>query len=110
MPYPYQPSFVLPYKKYKIKVYYSGINFSAPDKVYYSTFLENFDLDWSKMTTSREAMYSLSDGKYKFSLISVNEDGLSQGAPVSFTILIKKPFYRTWWFILLADSHCYQEL
>jgi serine phosphatase RsbU (regulator of sigma subunit)/ligand-binding sensor domain-containing protein len=98
--YPYQPSFVLPYKKYKIKVYYSGINFSTPDKVYYSTFLENFDLDWSKMTTSREELYSLSDGKYKFSLISVNEDGLSQGAPVSFTLLIKKPFYRTWWFIM----------
>jgi ligand-binding sensor domain-containing protein/serine phosphatase RsbU (regulator of sigma subunit) len=100
--YPYQPSFTLNYKKYKIKVYYSGINFSAPEKVYYSTFLNNFDLDWSKMTTSREALYSLGDGKYKFSLISVNEEGLSQGAPVSFTILIKKPFYRTWWFILSA--------
>jgi ligand-binding sensor domain-containing protein/serine phosphatase RsbU (regulator of sigma subunit) len=98
--YPYRPSFVLPYKKYKIKVLYSGINFNAPEKVYYSSFLENFDLDWSKMTTSREALYSLGDGKYKFSLISVNEDGLSQGPPVSFSILIKKPFYRTWWAIL----------
>jgi serine phosphatase RsbU (regulator of sigma subunit) len=98
--YPYQPSFVLPYNKYKIKVYFSGINLSAPEKVYYSTFLENFDLNWSKMNTSREAMYSLSDGKYKFSLLSVNEDGLSQGAPASFSILIKKPFYRTWWAIL----------
>ncbi len=100
VPYPYQPSYVLPYKKYKIKVYYSGINFSSPEKVYYSTFLENFDLDWSKMTTSREALYSLGDGKYKFSMVSVNEDGLSQGTPVSFSILIKKPFYRTWWAIL----------
>ncbi len=101
VPYPYQPSFVLPYNKYKIKIYYSGINFSAPEKVYYSTFLENFDLDWSKMNTSREALYSLSDGKYKFSLISVNEDGLSQGNPVSLSLLIKKPLYRTWWAILL---------
>jgi ligand-binding sensor domain-containing protein/serine phosphatase RsbU (regulator of sigma subunit) len=98
--YPYQSTFVLPYMKYKIKIYYSGIDFSSPDKVYYSSFLENFDLDWSKMTTSREALYSLSDGKYKFSLISINQDGLSQGVPVSFSILIKKPFYRTWWFIL----------
>jgi serine phosphatase RsbU (regulator of sigma subunit) len=86
--------------KYKIKVYYSGINFSSPEKVYYSTFLENFDLDWSRMTTSKENLYSLSDGKYKFNLISVNEEGLSQGGPVSFTLLIKKPFYRTWWFVL----------
>jgi ligand-binding sensor domain-containing protein/serine phosphatase RsbU (regulator of sigma subunit) len=100
--YPYQPSIVLPYSRYKIKVYYSGINFSAPEKVYYSTFLENFDLDWSKMTTTREGLYNLADGKYKFNLISVNQDGLSQETPVSFTILIKKPFYRTWWFILIA--------
>jgi ligand-binding sensor domain-containing protein/serine phosphatase RsbU (regulator of sigma subunit) len=100
--YPYQPSITLPYMKYKIKVYYSGINFSSPEKVYYSTLLDNFDLDWSKMTTSRDVMYSLSDGKYKFNLISLNEDGLSQGTPLSFTILIKKPFYRTWWFILAA--------
>jgi ligand-binding sensor domain-containing protein/serine phosphatase RsbU (regulator of sigma subunit) len=98
--YPYQSSFVLPYMKYKVKVYYSGINFSSPQKVYYSTFLENFDLDWSRMTNSKEVLYSLSDGKYKFSLISVNEEGLSQGVPASFTLLIKKPFYRTWWFVL----------
>jgi ligand-binding sensor domain-containing protein/serine phosphatase RsbU (regulator of sigma subunit) len=102
VPYPYQTSFTLPYMKYKIKIKYSGINFSAPEKVYYTTFLKNFDLDWSKMTTSREVLYSLSDGKYKFSLTSVNEAGLSQGSPVSFDILIKKPFYRTWWFILSA--------
>ena len=100
--YPYQPTFLLPYNRYKIKVYYSGIDFTAPDKVYYSTFLSNFDPDWNKMTTSREASYSLSDGKYKFSLISANQDGLSGVTPVSFTILIAKPFYRTWWFILLA--------
>ena len=88
--------------KYKIKVFYSGINFRTPDKVYYSTFLDNFDLSWSKMTTSREVLYSLSDGKYKFMLTSVNEDGLSQGIPVSFDILIKKPWYRTLWFFLLS--------
>jgi ligand-binding sensor domain-containing protein/serine phosphatase RsbU (regulator of sigma subunit) len=102
VPYPYQPSFVLPYRKYKVKVYYSGINFSAPEKVYYSTFLDNFDLNWSKPTTSREELFSLGDGKYKFSLISVNEEGLSQKTPLSFSLLIKKPFYRTWWFILGA--------
>lgn len=100
--YPFQPSFVLPYMKYKIKIFFSGINFSAPDKVYYSTYLENFDLDWSKLTSSREELYSLGDGKYKFNLISANEEGLSQSVPVSFTILIKKPFYRTWWFILAS--------
>jgi ligand-binding sensor domain-containing protein/serine phosphatase RsbU (regulator of sigma subunit) len=99
--YNYQPSYTLPYnKKYLIRVYFSGINFSAPDKVFYSTYLEHFDVDWSSMNSSREVTYNLSDGKYKFNLISVNEEGLSQEPAVSFDLLIKKPVWRTWWFIL----------
>ena len=100
--YPYQPTFSLPYnKKYVVRVFYSGINFSAPDKVFYSTFLENYDNGWSKMSPSREVSYSLSDGKYKFNLLSVNKEGISQETPVSFDILIKRPIWRTWWFILI---------
>jgi serine phosphatase RsbU (regulator of sigma subunit) len=102
--YDYRPSFTLPYnKKYVIRVNYTGINFSNPGKVFYSTYLENYDNDWSKLTTSREVPYSLSDGKYKFNLISFNEDA-SQQSSISFDILIKQPFWRTWWFILLAIS------
>ena len=101
--YDYQPSFTLPYnKKYIIKVNYVGISFSNPAQVYYSTYVENYDNDWSKMTTLREVPYSLRDGRYKFNLISVNEEGLSQGSGVSFGIHIKQPFWRTWWFILAA--------
>jgi ligand-binding sensor domain-containing protein/serine phosphatase RsbU (regulator of sigma subunit) len=99
--YPYQPSFSLPYKKrYAVRVNYSGINFSDPEKVYYSTYLENYDDDWTKVSSSREVKYSLRDGKYNFNLISVNEDGLSQENPVSFQIIIKRPIWREWWFIL----------
>jgi serine phosphatase RsbU (regulator of sigma subunit) len=92
----------LPYARYKIIVNYTGINFSAPDKVYYSTYLENFDTDWSKMTVSRDETYNLSDGRYKFSVISVNENNLSQDLPVTFEIIIASPWWRKWWSILSA--------
>jgi ligand-binding sensor domain-containing protein/serine phosphatase RsbU (regulator of sigma subunit) len=99
--YPFRPSYTLPYsKRYSVRVNYVGINFSDPDKVYYQTRLTNYDNDWSKVTTDREVPYSLSDGRYKFNLISMNEGGLSQDSPVTFNITIKKPFWRTWWFIL----------
>ncbi len=38
---------------------------------------------------SREVTYNLSDGKYKFNLLSVNEDGLTQENPLTFEINIK---------------------
>ncbi|OFY67702.1 MAG: hypothetical protein A2V64_00745 [Bacteroidetes bacterium RBG_13_43_22] len=99
--YPYRPSYSLPYsKRYSVRINYVGINFSDPDKVYYQTRMVNYDNDWSKVTTEREVPYSLSDGRYQFNLISVNESGMSQDTPVTFDITIKKPFWRTWWFIL----------
>jgi len=103
--YQYQPSFSLPYKKrYNVRISFTGINFSDPGKVYYSTFLENYEDDWTEITDQREVSYSLRDGRYKFNLISVNEDGLEQEKPLTLEINIKKPFWRTWWFILLLMS------
>ncbi|MFH0843571.1 MAG: two-component regulator propeller domain-containing protein [Bacteroidota bacterium] len=103
--YPFRPSYSLPYsKRYSVRVNYVGINFSDPDKVYYQTRLINYDNDWSRVTTDREVPYSLSDGRYQFNLISVNESGLTQDTPVTFDISIKKPFWRTWWFILASIS------
>ncbi|MDX9725712.1 MAG: two-component regulator propeller domain-containing protein [Bacteroidales bacterium] len=100
--YPYQSSYSLPYRKrYNIRVNYTGINFSNPEKVFYSTFLENYDDRWSEATTSREVSYNLRDGRYRFNLISVNEDGLTQDNPLTFVINIRQPVWRTWWFLLL---------
>ncbi len=99
--YPYQPSFSLPYKKrYNVSVSFTGINFHDPEKVYYSTYLENYDDDWTEASARREVTYNLRDGHYKFNLVSVNEDGLTQENPFTFEINIKKPVWRTWWFIL----------
>lgn len=101
--YPYQKSYSLPYSKnYTVRVNFTGINLSDPEKVFYSTFMENYDKEWSNFSTERELPYGLSSGKYKFNLISINEDGLSQENPVSFDIIIKPPFWRRWWFIISA--------
>lgn len=100
--YPYSPSFTLPYnKRYKIIIDYVGINLRDPGKVYYQTKLDNWDDDWSDWSTVREVTISPRDGRFKFNMISVNEDGLS-GDPVSFDLLIRTPFWRTWWFLLLV--------
>jgi serine phosphatase RsbU (regulator of sigma subunit) len=99
--YPYKRSFTLPYnKRYNIWVNYIGINLRDPEKVYYQTILENYEDEWSKTSNRREVLYSPRDGHYKFMMISVNEDGLSTDTPISFTLVIKKPFYRTWWFLI----------
>ena len=97
--YPLRKAYLLPYNKYNITIDYVGINLSDPEKVYYSTRLENWEDRWSEMKLSRQVTYSLRDGRYKFNLTSFNDEGLSQEKPLTFEIDIKKPFWRTWWFI-----------
>ena len=99
--YPFRESYSLPYDKYTVRVDYVGINLSDPGKVYYSTRMDNFSDIWTDMSSSRWIMYPLRDGRYRFSLISVNEGGFSQAEPLHFDIYIKKPFWRTVWFISL---------
>ncbi|HEX2922186.1 MAG TPA: two-component regulator propeller domain-containing protein [Bacteroidales bacterium] len=99
--YPYQPVISLKYGKYRVRIRYSGINFSNPDKVLYQPFLENYDLEPDNNTTEREVLYTLTDGKYKFHLLSAGENGIVSDKSPSFSIIIAKPFYKKWWFILL---------
>ena len=91
----------MPYDKYTVRIDYVGINLSDPGKVYYSSRVDNFTDVWTEMSSSRWIIYPLRDGRYRFSLISVNEEGLSQDQPLQFDIYIKKPFWRTIWFISL---------
>lgn len=101
--FPFRNSYILPYRKrYDIKVHYTGINLRDPEKVSYQSRLENYNDNWSPVTNSREVTYSPGDGNYKFNLISANEDGLSQETSVTFELMIKKPVWRTWWFILIS--------
>jgi len=98
--YDYQPVIELPYSRYRITVKYSGISFNSPEKVWYSTLLDGFDLEASKMSANREVTYTLDDGKYKFIMVSVNDRGMSQEPAISFDIVVAKPWWRTWWSIL----------
>ena len=99
--YPIRESYILPYsKRNNITVSYVGIKLTDPEKVFYRTILDNWDDNWSDLTAGRVASFSPSDGRYNFIMRSVSEDGLSSETPVTFHLYIKKPVWRTWWFIL----------
>lgn len=101
--YPYQPEIVLPYRKnYSVKISFVGINFSNPEKVFYSTMMENYDAGWTDFTTERDVTYSLRDGRYRFNMVSQSEDGLTDENPLTLDLVIRKPFWRSWWFVLSA--------
>ena len=96
---------VLPYSAYKLRIEYIGLNYTDPEAVTYQYKLEGYDLDWSEITASRVALYPrIEDGEYTFLLKAVNSDGIVNKIPVSFTIRVKLPFWKTWWFISLLTA------
>jgi ligand-binding sensor domain-containing protein/serine phosphatase RsbU (regulator of sigma subunit) len=98
---PVQSQYSRKYGNYSVKIQYVGINLSNPEKVYYSTRLQNLADQWSELKVTREVVYAVRDGKYRFELRSMNEDGLMQEKPLAIDIYVRKPFWRTWWFTLL---------
>jgi ligand-binding sensor domain-containing protein/serine phosphatase RsbU (regulator of sigma subunit) len=98
-----QIAIVLPYKPYRLRIDYIGLNYRDPGSVRYQYKLEGHDLVWSDVTDATSAYYPrIEEGDYVFLLRSYNSDGLTNTDPVSVRIRIRPPFYKTWWFIALA--------
>jgi len=94
---------VLPYKAYRLRFDFIGLNYRDPESVRYQYKLEGYDLAWSDVTDQPFSSYSrIEDGTYEFLLRSYNGDGITQEVPVSVKIRIKLPFWKTWWFITLS--------
>ncbi len=80
-----------------------GNSLKHPSKVHYTYKLENFDQAWQPVTKTNQAVYTnLSPGKYTFKVKAANNDGVWNQVPASVSFEITPPFWRTWWFFLLA--------
>ncbi len=93
---------VLPYGIYKLRVEFIGINFAAPDKVTYQYRLDGYD-DWSDLTSVPYVNYGrVEDGNYTFMVRACNSEGVCNDTPVEFSLRVKLPIWKTWWFISIA--------
>jgi ligand-binding sensor domain-containing protein/serine phosphatase RsbU (regulator of sigma subunit) len=100
--YDFREPIVLPYSAYKLRIEFIGLLYSDPEAVTYQYKLEGYDLDWSEVTTDRSVVYPrIEDGEYTFLLKSYGTDGTTDVTPVSFTLRVKLPVWKTWWFITL---------
>jgi len=92
----------LPYDIYKLRIEFVGLSFLEPESVTYQYKLSGQDYDpgWSEPSTTNFALYNkIEDGEYTFSVRSCNIDGICNEEPLTFSIYIAPPFWKTWWFI-----------
>jgi len=94
---------VLPPGKKRLEFNYTGISFTAAEKVRFRFFLEGFDDQWTGAGSARSTSYTnLSRGIYTFHVKAANNEGIwsEREAVVRFEVL--PFFYQSYWFIGLC--------
>jgi hypothetical protein len=97
---PSQP--VLSYNENNLQINFKGISFENYSGLQYSYRLQGLDSNWSQPELNTSITYvKLSPGHYTFYIRAKNTEN-NWSRPVSFSFIIKTPFWETWWFRLFA--------
>ena len=100
--YDFSQPIVLPYGRYKLRIDFIGLNYFDPEKVSYQYILEGYD-EWCEPTAIPYVQYSrIEDGNYTFRLRACNSEEVCTEVPVQFSLRIKPPIWKTWWFISIT--------
>jgi ligand-binding sensor domain-containing protein/two-component sensor histidine kinase len=94
----------LPYSKNNLTFIMDGISLLEHKELEYQFWMEGLESQWSPKTKSPTISFSsLPSGNYTLHSRAVDsKGGFSDEVKVSF--IIRAPFYKTWWFILLVLS------
>jgi len=82
---------------------FAVLDYRNPRRNLYSYKLEGIDPDWRDAEAAdRRASYTLvPPGKYIFRVLGANSEGKWNRAGVMMTVIVRPPFWRTPWFLLL---------
>jgi len=86
-----------------IKFEFSGLTFYKQNLNRYAYKLDGLENDWNYTNANHRAVtYSnLSPKVYVFRVVAANSDGVWNPEETSLRIIIKPPFYKTWWAYML---------
>lgn len=95
----YLDTIVLHYYQNIITVEYTALNYIQSSKNQYAYKMHGFDKDWHYVGSERKATYTnLSPGEYRFQVRASNNDGIWNNTGKQVYLIIKPPFWMTWWF------------
>ncbi|RRB06955.1 hybrid sensor histidine kinase/response regulator [Larkinella rosea] len=89
----------LPHEKSTVTFEFAALNYSLPEKNQYAYLLEGFDHEWKYKNNKRSVTYTnLDPGFYTFRVKASNNDGVWNQRGTAFRVIIKPPFWQSWWF------------
>jgi ligand-binding sensor domain-containing protein/serine phosphatase RsbU (regulator of sigma subunit) len=92
----------LSYRERDISFDYYSVCLGNPDAVSFMVMLEGADQTWRPVTNQTNAYFSaLNHGHYSFRVKASNNYGYWDEEPVSYSFIIRPPFWKTSWFIAI---------
>ena len=92
-----------PHNKNAISFNFQSLSLVIPELNRCRYKLIGYNEEWVYTKNEGEVTFAaLSPGNYTFVLEAANNDGLWNATPASYSFTITKPYWATWWFILLA--------
>jgi ligand-binding sensor domain-containing protein/two-component sensor histidine kinase len=99
----YKKLLQLPYKQNSLSFNFAALDFVAPGRFHYYYKLNGYDDQWIDAGNRNYAAYtSLPPGHYTFSVKASRQLSGTSDPVTTLDIIIRPPFWRTWWFITLC--------
>ena len=93
----------LPKSTNNLRIDYTALSLSVPERVRFRYRLDGVDRDWQDPGARRQAFYTnLEPGEYRFRVLAANEDGIWTPQETTLTFHIPPTFIETIWFKLLC--------
>ena len=94
---------VLEHDENDLSIEAAALNYDRPEKNLYTFWLENAEKKWRQSTTNPSLNYlNLLPGKYILHVKAANNDGIWNTKDYQLSIVIRPPFWQTWWFRTFA--------
>jgi signal transduction histidine kinase len=94
-----EPRLRIPPGRQRFEVQYTGLSFTAPEKVRFKYKLEPFEENWVEAGTRRFAPYSyVPPGRYRFRVLAANNDGVWNERGATLALRLVPQFWQTAWF------------
>lgn len=89
---------VLSHDQSDFSIGFTANSYTVPEDNRYAYKLEGFDNHWTTAGSERRATYTnLPPGHYVFKVRSANNDGLWSQNDTVLAIIMRPPFWKTWW-------------
>ena len=93
---------IFDFQSNNIQFNFSGISFKSLGNITFKYRLLGLEPDWIETKNNTVRYSSLPPNNYTFEVTAISKNNLESSNPSLFMFTIKPPFYKTWWFIMIA--------